>query len=72
MPAITTDNSHYEIRDGVEVCIDEELPFDIPDSWVWVHLESVCEYIQRGKSPKILAHQKIPRCGAKMQSVERV
>ncbi|MGC6326936.1 restriction endonuclease subunit S [Pasteurella multocida] len=30
------DNSHYELIDGVERCIDEELPFEIPDSWCWV------------------------------------
>lgn len=27
------DNSHYELVDGVERCIDEELPFEIPESW---------------------------------------
>lgn len=30
------DNSHYELVDGVERCIDEELPFEIPESWEWV------------------------------------
>jgi type I restriction enzyme S subunit len=35
------DNSHYEIRDGVEVCIDEELPFDIPNSWAWTRLGNI-------------------------------
>ena len=29
------DNSHYEKLDGVERCIDAEIPFEIPDSWVW-------------------------------------
>lgn len=29
------DNSHYEKLDGIERCIDDEIPFDIPDSWVW-------------------------------------
>ncbi len=29
----------------------EELPFDIPDSWVWVRLGDVCE-IARGGSPR--------------------
>ena len=38
------DNSHYELRDGVEVCIDDEIPFEIPDSWEWVRLGSVGEW----------------------------
>ena len=35
------DNSHYTIRDGVEICIDEELPFEIPDSWEWTRLGAI-------------------------------
>ena len=35
------DNSHYEKLDGVERCIDDEIPFDIPDSWEWVRLGSL-------------------------------
>ena len=45
------DNSHYEKLDGVERCIDNELPFDIPESWVWVRLGTVLE-IARGGSPR--------------------
>ena len=26
--------------DGAERCIDDEIPFDIPDTWKWVRLES--------------------------------
>jgi type I restriction enzyme S subunit len=44
------DNSHYEIRDGVEVCIDEELPFDIPVSWIWARLGDVFSIVM-GQSP---------------------
>ena len=29
------DNSHYELVNGVERCIDEELPFEIPKNWCW-------------------------------------
>ena len=32
------DNSHYEKSDGIERCIDDEIPFEIPDSWEWVRL----------------------------------
>ncbi len=35
------DNSHYEIMDGVERCIDDEIPFDIPESWEWIRLKQI-------------------------------
>ena len=38
------DNSHYEKLDGVERCIDEEMPFEIPDSWEWVRLGTVFQH----------------------------
>ena len=38
------DNSHYEKLDGMERCIDEELPFEIPKSWVWVRLGTVFQH----------------------------
>jgi type I restriction enzyme S subunit len=37
--------------DGVERCIDDELPFEIPESWAWVRLGTVLE-IARGGSPR--------------------
>ncbi|MBR6125330.1 restriction endonuclease subunit S, partial [Candidatus Saccharibacteria bacterium] len=30
---------------------DEEIPFEIPDSWTWCRLGSICDYLHRGKSP---------------------
>ena len=34
-------------------CIDEEIPYDIPDTWTWMRLENCCvKEIRRGKSPK--------------------
>ena len=45
------DNSHYEKIGTEERCIDDEIPFDIPDSWVWTRLGTMAE-ILRGKGPK--------------------
>ena len=37
-----SDGSHYEKRGkGEPVCIDDEIPFEIPESWAWVRLESL-------------------------------
>ncbi len=33
------------------VCIADEVPFDIPDTWEWIRLGSICE-IARGGSPR--------------------
>ena len=47
------DNSHYEKLNGVERCIDDEIPFPIPDSWAWVRLNGIYNFIDyRGKTPK--------------------
>ena len=34
------DNSHYEKRGSEEVCIDDEIPFEIPENWAWARLSS--------------------------------
>ena len=48
------DNLHYEkFADGTVKCIEEEIPFDVPDAWSWSRLENCCcKEIKRGKSPK--------------------
>ena len=35
------DNSHYEKLDGIERCIDDEIPFEIPETWEWIRLGSL-------------------------------
>ncbi len=45
------DNSHYEKRGSEEVCIDDEIPFDIPENWTWCRLNELCIKIGAGSTP---------------------
>ena len=45
------DNSYYEQIDEETVCIDDDLPFEIPDSWRWTKFGNICN-IARGGSPR--------------------
>ena len=46
------DNSHYEkFPDGTVKCIDEEIPFEIPQGWVWARIFHVFS-LQAGKNIK--------------------
>ena len=45
------DNSHYEKRGSEEVCIDAEIPFEIPESWCWCRASSLGTMV-RGRGIK--------------------
>ena len=45
------DNSHYEKLDGIERCIDDEIPFEIPESWEWVRFYNIASF-QNGDRSK--------------------
>ena len=41
------DNSYYEkFADGKVVCIDDEIPFEIPLGWEWCRLNGICYLIE--------------------------
>jgi type I restriction enzyme S subunit len=46
----TADNSYYEKIGGEVRCIDEEIPFEVPKSWAWARLGSICNF---GKTTNI-------------------
>ena len=41
---VTFLNSHYEKLDGIERCIDDELPFEIPENWGWIRLGDIGDW----------------------------
>ena len=69
------DNSYYE-KVGDEVfCIDEEIPYDIPNTWLWMRLENCCiKEIRRGKSPKYTENSNIlvfaQKCNTKYNGID--
>ena len=48
------DNSHYEKCGSEIICIDDEIPFEIPHSWGWVRLNTISKKITDGehKTPR--------------------
>ena len=69
------DNSYYEKIDGEVFCIDEKIPYDIPDTWTWMRLENCCvKEIRRGKSPKYTENSTVlvfaQKCNTKCNGID--
>ena len=45
------DNSHYEKLNGKERCINDEISFEIPDSWNWVRLGTIVSVLGGKRIP---------------------
>ena len=47
------DNLHYEkFADGSVKCIEDEIPFELPESWAWARLQSFVNFIGGSQPPK--------------------
>jgi len=42
------DNSHYEKRGTEEICIDDDIPFEVPDGWCWCRFGNICYKLTDG------------------------
>ena len=46
------DNLHYEkFQDGTVKCIEDEIPFEVPEGWEWCRLASLTIRIGSGSTP---------------------
>lgn len=53
---VTRDKIPYEIIDGKERCLADEVPFEIPDSWCWCRLGTIFQH-NTGKTLNSSNHQ---------------
>ena len=50
---IGEDNLHYEkFADGSAKCIEDEIPFALPEGWAWARLQSFVNFIGGSQPPK--------------------
>ena len=59
------DNKYFEKRGKELICIDDEIPFEIPDSWVWTRIENVVLL-----NPKNEADDKLEAAFIPMEKIE--
>ena len=54
------DNKYYEKIGNETICIDEEIPFDIPHSWSWTRLASIVRFNPKNQASDNTAEAFIP------------
>ena len=51
------DNKYYTSKNKDTICIDDEIPFEIPDSWVWVRFGTIVINRDRERIPLSVAQR---------------
>ena len=65
------DNSHYEKLGGVERCIDDELPFEIPENWSWPRIPTISLSISAGgDKPSVFSKVKTEKCSVPVSALQ--
>ncbi len=64
------DNSHYEKLNGIERCVDEEIPFEIPENWCWCRLGTISTYAQT-KEKVNAQNASLDTWGLDLEDIER-
>ena len=52
--------------------ISEDIPFEIPENWIWCRLNSICDYLHRGKSPSYSDKKILPVMAQKCNQWDRI
>ena len=65
------DNLHYEkFADGTVKCMEDEIPFEVPEGWAWCKLNDIYNFIDyRGATPTKITNG-IPLVTAKMSNLD--
>ena len=65
------DNSYYERVDGIERCIDDEIPFEIPENWEVVRLQNIGEYRKGPFGSSLTKSMFVPKSKSSIKVYER-
>ena len=51
---IFKENNHFYEKIGKNdpICIDDKIPFEIPDNWEWTKIKNISEFVTKGTTPK--------------------
>ena len=66
-------NLHYEkFRDGTVKCIEEEIPFDVPNGWEWCRLSNICLILNGDRGQNYPAKSKLHSEGIPFVSASNI
>ena len=57
------DNLHYEkFADGTVKCIEDEIPFEVPEGWEWARLQIIADIFAGGDKPNVFSKNLSETC----------
>ena len=67
------DNLHYEkFADGTIKCIEDEIPFEVPESWAWAHLSDIAQILNGDRGQNYPAKNKLQDTGIPFVSASNI
>ena len=67
------DNLHYEkFQDGTVKCIEDEIPFDVPEGWEWCRLSNTCLILNGDRGQNYPAKNKLHSEGIPFVSASNI